>query len=386
MKIDWKVCFRVGLSAFLLYLCIHYLDPAYQLLMTILGAASPLILGGILAYLVNILMCFYEKHYFPKSAKPLAKKSKRPVCLTLAFLTLVAIVVLVFSLVIPQLVSCVQLIFAGLQSTVNLLVNKFENTEIIPKDIIERLTQIDWQSHIGKILESFSTGVGNVLNILATTITYVFSAVVSVLLSIIFAVYLLISKDTLKGQLQKIMNRYLKPSVNKKIRHLAFVVNDCFHDYIVGQCIEAVILGGLCTIGMLILQLPYATTIGALVAFTALIPIAGAYIGAFVGAFILLTVSPMKALVFVIFLIILQQVEGNIIYPKVVGKSLGLPALWVLAAVTIGGGIMGVPGMLLGVPLAATVYRLVKEDVNKPSITPPQVEPDTPVNNEATKD
>ena len=141
------------------------------------------------------------------------------------------------------------------------------------------------------------------------------------------------------------------------------VINDCFHRYIVGQCTEAVILGVLCMLGMMIIRLPYATMIGALIGFTALIPVAGAYIGAFVGAFMILTVAPVKALIFLVFIVVLQQLEGNLIYPRVVGSSLGLPAIWVLAAVTVGGGVLGVPGMLLGVPLTAAVYRLVRNDV-----------------------
>ena len=157
----------------------------------------------------------------------------------------------------------------------------------------------------------------------------------------------------------------MKKSWNKKIHYVLHTLNDCFHKYIVGQCTEAVILGALCTIGMLILQLPYATMIGAFIAFTALIPVAGAYIGAIVGAFMIFTESPFKAIVFLIFIIVLQQFEGNIIYPRVVGSSMGLPAMWVLAAVTVGGGVMGIPGMLLGVPLAAALYRFVREDVNR---------------------
>ncbi|WP_277215231.1 AI-2E family transporter [Pseudoflavonifractor capillosus] len=143
------------------------------------------------------------------------------------------------------------------------------------------------------------------------------------------------------------------------------MLNECFHKYIVGQCTEALILGGLCTLGMLILQLPYATMTGAVIAFTALIPVAGAYIGAGVGAFMILTVSPVKAIIFLIFIVILQQLEGNLIYPRVVGSSMGLPGIWVLAAVTVGGGVMGIPGMLLCVPLAAAFYKLLREDVNR---------------------
>ena len=143
------------------------------------------------------------------------------------------------------------------------------------------------------------------------------------------------------------------------------ILHDCFQRYIVGQCTEAVILGLLCTLGMWIFRLPYATMIGALIALTALIPVAGAYIGGGVGALMVFSVSPMKAVVFLAFLVILQQLEGNLIYPRVVGSSLGLPAIWVLAAVTVGGGVLGVAGMLIGVPIAAACYRLLRNDLNK---------------------
>ena len=132
-----------------------------------------------------------------------------------------------------------------------------------------------------------------------------------------------------------------------------------------GQCTEALILGGLCTVGMWILKFPYATMTGAVVAFTALIPVAGGYIGAAVGALMILTVSPVKALLFLVYIVVLQQLEGNLIYPRVVGSSMGLPGIWVLAAVTVGGGVMGIVGMLLGVPLAATEYRIVRQDVRE---------------------
>ena len=154
-------------------------------------------------------------------------------------------------------------------------------------------------------------------------------------------------------------------------------MNDSFHKYLVGQCTEALILGGLCTIGMWILKMPYATMTGAVIAFTALIPVAGGYIGAAVGAFMILTVSPIQAVFFLIYIVVLQQLEGNLIYPRVVGSSMGLPGIWVLAAVTVGGGVMGIAGMLIGVPLAATVYRLLQQAVNKKPVTAGGEEGDT---------
>ena len=185
-------------------------------------------------------------------------------------------------------------------------------------------------------------------------------------MGLIFSFYLLLCKDRLAGQCSRLMRRYLRPAWYENITYVLRVLDDCFSRYIVGQCVEAVILGTLCTLGMLVLRLPYATMIGALTAFTALIPVAGAYIGGAVGALMVFSVSPVKAIIFIVFLVVLQQAEGNLIYPKVVGSSLGLPAIWVLAAVTVGGGIMGIAGMLLGVPIAAALYRLLKNDLNKP--------------------
>ena len=245
-----------------------------------------------------------------------------------------------------------------------------EKYGILPENITETLTGIDWRSKISQIVQVLTSGIGSVMDILISAVTSVFSWVVSALLSVIFSIYLLSGKEKLVCQFRKLTRHYLKDTWVKKLNYVLDIANDCFHKYIVGQCTEAVIIGILCTVGMLILRLPYATMIGALVGFTALIPVAGAYIGAIVGAFMILTISPMKAVIFLVFILVLQQLEGNIIYPKIVGSSMGLPGMWVLAAVTVGGGVMGIIGMLLGVPLAATLYRLIQNDVNKGSGSP----------------
>ena len=150
----------------------------------------------------------------------------------------------------------------------------------------------------------------------------------------------------------------------ERTKYVISVLDDSFSSFISGQCLDAMLVGIMCTIGMLILRLPYATMIGAIVAFTALIPVAGSYIGAGLGAFMILTVSPIKALIFLIFIIVLQQTDGNLVYPKIVGSSIGLPGIWVLAAVTVGGGLMGILGMLIAVPIAATLYKILRADVN----------------------
>ena len=366
MKLEWKLCLKVGISLFLLYLCIHFLPDVTGFLSALLSAAAPLLVGCVIAYLVNILMSMYERHYFPRTNRRFLNRSRRPVCMMAAYVTLLAIVALVVGLVVPQLISCVQLILSELPEAIRTAVSWMEKWGLIPENIREFLDSIDWKSKIGQILSFLTSGIGDVMDILISTISSVFSGVASVFIGVIFSAYLLISRDKLHSQCVRLMNRYMKKSWYEKTMHVLSVLNDCFRRYIVGQCTEAVILGVLCTLGMLILRLPYATMIGALVAFTALIPVAGAYIGAIVGAFMILTVSPVKALIFLLFLIILQQLEGNLIYPRVVGSSMGLPGIWVLAAVTVGGGMMGIAGMLIGVPLAAAAYRFLREDVRRP--------------------
>lgn len=365
MKIEWKTCLKIGISAFLLYLCIHYLDNFANFIKTLFGAAFPLIIGAIIAYLINILMTFYEHHYFPKSQKLSVSKSKRPVCMTLAIITLLAIGSLIIGLVLPQLISCVELIIAELPAAISKVISWINTLDVVPDDIMSVITSIDWKSKIGQIAEMLTSGIGSVMDVVITAVTSVVSGVLTAIIGVIFAVYLLLSKDKLSNQADRIMKRYIKQSWNEKIHYVVSIIDDCFHRYIVGQCTEAVILGVLCTIGMLILRLPYAPMIGAFIAFTALIPIAGAYIGAAVGAFIILMESPVKALVFLVFIIILQQIEGNLIYPKVVGSSMGLPGIWVLAAITIGGGVMGITGILISVPVAATIYKLIRNDMIK---------------------
>lgn len=368
MKFNLKTLFKLGISVFVLFLCIYHWPSVFAFILTVLGAASPLIVGCALAFILNILMGFYEKHYFKKSKNISLQKSRRPVCLILAILTLLAIIAVVISLVLPQLISCVKHIISVLPSAINNVIEALSKSEYISKDLVATLSSIDWRSKIGEIANTLFSGLGSVVDVVVSTITSVFTGVVTAFIGIIFAAYLLLQKETLARQGDKLMQRYLKESVMNKIKYVLSILNDCFRRYIIGQCTEAVILGVLCTLGMLILGLPYATMIGAFIAFTALIPIAGAYIGASVGAFMIVMVSPVKALVFLIFIVVLQQLEGNLIYPRVVGSSIGLPGIWVLAAITIGGGVMGVGGMLLGVPLAATIYRIIKNDVNKVKI------------------
>lgn len=280
-----------------------------------------------------------------------------------AVISLVAIIAVVVSLILPQFIECVNTMVGLVTREIDELIKFLDDTDFVNDTLINDI--INWKERFTDFFGMVSGYFGDIFNVVFEIVTSVFSVVVSALLSIIFAFYLLLAKDKLINQTNKLVDCYFNSKAQKKIRYVVRVLNESFHKYIVGQCAEAVILGVLCTVGMLILGLPYATMIGALSAFTALIPIVGAYVGAIVGAFMIAMTSPFDALVFLIFIIVLQQLEGNLIYPKVVGTSIGLPAIWVLAAVTIGGGVLGIPGMLIGVPLAAAIYRIIRHDVRK---------------------
>ena len=364
MNIRWRDCVKVGVSIFVLYLFIHFWPGAVALAKTVIGAASPLVLGAAVAYVVNILMSFYERHWLLHSSSAAAVKSRRVVCLVFAYLTLIASVVLIVALIVPQLVSCVRILLAEVPGVMTRGVAFIQSLDIVPQDLIEPLLSIDWQSKLLDIVTTVTSGVSNVMGAVISTVSTVFSSVVTGLLALIFSIYILLGRENLKRQFGKLLHRFLSPKWLGRVCYVLHTVDDCFHRYIVGQCLEALIIGALCAMGMGVLRLPYATMIGALVGFTALIPVAGAYIGAGVGAFMILTVDPIQALIFLVFLVILQQLEGNLIYPRVVGSSLGLPGIWVLAAVTVGGGILGIGGMLLGVPLAAAAYRILRDDVD----------------------
>lgn len=365
-RIDWKTCFRVGVSLFVLFLCIHYWPNISGFIGKSFSAAAPVFTGFVMAYIINILMSFYERHYFPKSKKKAVARSRRPVSLTGAILTVVGVVALVIVLIVPQLVKCIEMLVVQLPGAIEKLVARLNGLSFVSDELISSLASIDWKSRIGDIAETLFSGVGDVMNVAVSAVSSVFTGIMAFVIGFIVALYLLTDKDRLGSQCKRVMNKWVPERFLGKFMHVVSVADDCFHRFIVGQCTEAVILGTLCMIGMLILRLPYAPMVGALIAFTALIPIVGGLIGAGVGAFLILMVSPIKALIFLIFIIVLQQLEGNLIYPKVVGSSMGLPALWVLAAVTVGGGVLGIGGMLIGVPMAAVVYRLVKESLNQP--------------------
>lgn len=367
MKLEWKNLWKAGAIVFVFCLAWKYFYLVQHLITTVIGAMMPLFAGAIIAFFINIVMSAYEKWLFKKCRKKGILRFKRAISLFLALITILALLSLIVTIVVPQLVDCLELIVNLFPKAARWVIGKLDNVEVVPQTIIDLLVNIDWKSQIGKIVNVVTTGIGDTMQIVFSTLTTVVSGIVTALLSIIFAVYLLVSKNKIADQVGRVITVYLPEKIHSKIFYVYKVFSQTFRRYFVGQCTEALILGILCIIGMLILGLPYASMIGTLVAFTALIPVAGAYIGAVIGALMIVTDSPAKALVFIIFLVVLQQIEGNLIYPKVVGSSIGLPGIWVLAAVTVGGSVAGISGMLLGVPLVAGIYTIVKNDMAKRS-------------------
>ena len=353
-RIETATCVKVAILVFALYIAIRYWPTVAKFVADLIDSAETLIIGAIIAFLVNILMSSLEKIIFPKAQKPALLTAKRVICMILAFVLLIGIVALIIWLITPQLVKCIEIIIAEVPPLFNSAIKWLQKTQILPEDIMAELASIDWKSNLMKIFD-----------IVVSTVTSVFTGVVTALVSLIFSIYILLSKEKIAKQIKRLEKCYLGLSKRKKFNHTLDTIKTCFEKFIVGQVKEAVILGVLCAVGMWIFRFPYASMIGALIGFTALIPVAGAYIGASVGAVMILTESPVKALLFVVFIVVLQQLEGNLIYPKVVGESIGLPGLWVLAAVTIGGGVMGIGGMLVGVPLVAAIYKLVGEDMDE---------------------
>lgn len=364
-KIETKTLLKIAGVVFALYLCIHYWPGAAAILKTAFAAVLPLLIGTAVAYPLDILASFFERHLLSKSENKLVVKTRRGLAVTFALVSLVSIVSLIIALVVPQLTKCVKMLIDEIPDALSFVVAQLDKFEFVPDDIIGFLSGIDWQSKITSIVSTVTSGVGSVMNVVISTVSTVVSGVTTTVLAVIFAIYVLLSKDKLLSQLKILIKHYLPEKFSEKLYYVSSVANDSFHKFIVAQCTEACILGALCTLGMFILRLPYAAMIGAVTVVTAFIPVVGALLGGAIGAFLIFMESPVKALIFIIFIVLLQQIEGDLIYPKVVGNSMGLPSIWVLAAVTVGAGMFGILGMLLSVPAASTVYRLIKYDVIK---------------------
>ena len=328
----------------------------------------PFILGLAIAFILNVIVNVLEKKIFNKlKAKNIFYRFKRPLSITLSILLLLLIIIFLVFLVVPELVKTVSMFAQNIPAVGENIKNWLENITTNYPDISNQIKNInlDWDSINDSIIEYAQTGLGAILNGSINFIMSTISGIVNFVVGFIFAVYILLQKETLIRQTKKLLYAYLPNKISNRIIHIASVTNKTFNNFATGQLTEAFILGLLCCIGMLILGLPYAVTIGVLVGFTSLIPLVGAFIGAAVGVVLIVVSSPIKAVIFVIFIIILQQIEGNLIYPKVVGNSVGLSGMWVMVAITVGGSAFGLIGMIICVPIAFDIYIVMSEKIKE---------------------
>lgn len=358
-----KWVITVVTTCLVIYLGIRYISTVGMALTEGFNLFLPLLLGLLMAMILNIPMEAIEHHLFTRHFPKLGAKLRRPLAILISLALLIGILALVIALVVPELARAVATL---VRSAGDVLENAAAFSESFNWAMIpfgEELSriEIDWQKLLNDF-ESWATGlVTGVSNSAANIFTKVTDFLVNFAIGAVFAIYLLANKETLKKQFSRLAHAWLPEKVDNYARHVLHTCGNAFTLFMTGQVTEAVILGLLCTLGMLILQLPYAGMVGALVCVTALIPYIGALIGGAVGVFMIAVAAPFKALIFIVFFLILQQIEGNLIYPRVVGAKISLPSLWVFAAITIGGKLAGPLGMVLAVPLAAAAYSLLRE-------------------------
>ena len=361
-EIRKNIVFIITYIAILIFALVNF-EKILSILGYIINILSPFLFGIILAFVLNVLVNFIEKKIFGK-IKPSKtwEKVKRPVSITLSLIFVVLMIVFIMNLLIPQLKNSVSLFTESLpeyKEDVIGVLNKFDVTDSTINKVSEYL------DNFSKIITDYIKGNSkDVITVTTEVATSIVEIISKAIIAIVFAIYMIAQKETLRRQFDKLMNAYLKPKNIDKINTVAVTANKTFSNFVTGQCLEALIFGSLCFIGMLIFGFPYAPTISVLIGFTALIPIFGAFIGTALGAFLILMVSPIKAILFVVFIIILQQIEGNFIYPKVVGKSVGLSGMWVLLSVTVGASVGGILGLLIATPLCSLLYSFLTQIVN----------------------
>lgn len=333
----------------------------------------PFVVGGVIAFIVNIPMTFFEKKIFGKVRKKKGNKRQwidklaRPVSLILTWLAIFGTIAVVVLVVVPELGRTVLGLGKTIQDFVpevqNWAINLFKDNEEIVKAISE--INFKWDELLGKMVDFLRNGAGSVLDTTMEAAKNIISGVVTFFIAFVFSFYVLLQKEKLGQQVKKLMCAFIPEDWRNILFALGTVVNKSFTNFFTGQCLEAVVLGLMFLVVMAIFRLPYALLISVLIAFTALIPMFGAFIGCGVGALLIFMISPVKALIFIIVFLVLQQIEGNFVYPHVVGNSVGLPSIWVLVAVTVGANLMGVVGMLIFIPLMSVVYTMLRGIVNR---------------------
>ena len=362
-----KLIFLIVL-VFLLFACAQNVDAIATGIRFLVGIISPFLVGGAMAFILNVPLHFLETKPLHRlhSSKRL-KKLARPLSLLLTLLLVILVILILLLVIIPQLGDSITSLGTAIQAAVPRFINWAEELFANNPQIVDWLNSLtfDWNRLLNSVMDFLKNGAGDVLNTTISAARSVVSAVTSFFIAFVFACYILLQKEKLGRQARKVLYALFPKKAAEKVMSVASLSYRIFSSFITGQCIEAVILGTMFFVVLTILQIPYALLIGCLIAVTALIPIVGAFIGCAVGAFLLLMISPAKALLFVILFLVLQQIEGNLICPHVVGSSVGLPSIWVLVAVTVGGSLMGVSGMLLFIPLTSVLYALFREFVNR---------------------
>ena len=359
-----------GLMIFaaVLVLVVANIDKTVGIFAMLIGILAPFFVGGALAFILNLPMRFAERKFFAKSKmKP---KLKRVLSFLFALILVAFIIWAVYMLILPQLGNTLKELAVKIPVFIKEMAAKlqevFENNPQVQEYIKSLdIAKWDWNKILTKIANTAYTGVSSIFMSTMTVATGIFGVVFDFIISLVFAIYLLFQKEVLKNQISRVFRAYLPEKLNKRIQYVSGLLVQNFSKFVSSQCLEALILGLLFLIVMSIFGFPYAVLISTLIAVTALVPIVGAFVGCVVGAFLILVDTPIMAVYFVIMFLVLQQLEGNLIYPKVVGTSVGLPPIWVLVAVSVGGSLFGVVGMLVFIPITSTLYTLLKEDVNE---------------------
>lgn len=366
---DFRRIFKIIFLAVLLFWISNNVMLLLGILGKILDILFPFIVGGCIAFIINIPMAAIEKRMLKPKKNKKTGKEKQPnkklarfFAMIFSIIFIIAILLAIFKLVVPELINVVQLLIEKVpylaEKAQTFIQNNTEAGNLI-QDILDKLqsTEISFEEEVLKF-------VSNILNSSISLVGSVIGFITNLVISIIFAGYILMSKEKLSNQFTRLFKAYLSTKWYQRISKFLRISKRTFSTFITVQAFEATLLGILCTIGMLIFNIPYAITVGVFTGVTALVPVVGAFLGIFVGALLILAVEPLKVIPFIVLVLIIQQIEGNLIYPKVVGDAIGLPGIWVLAAVSIGGSLAGILGMLIGVPVASVIYALVKEDVN----------------------
>ncbi len=369
-KIDQELKNGMVLVAFgiILYIVLSNFSIVLQILKQILSIFSPFLLGLIIAFILNVPMNMIEKRLDKKkNGKVLNHSLKRGISLSVSVITVLLIFIFVVALIIPDLGKTVTSFANQLPTVMTETEKQLENLSQDYPKIKEWTDKIDLNPEGLKIqLEGFLKNIGS--GLLTTSVSFVFSVisgVANLIIAIIFAFYVLAEKEKLAIQFRIVLKAFIKEKYVKRFFKVTELANKTFSKFISGQCLEACILGGMFFVGMVLLRFPYALSISVLVSITALIPIFGAFIAMVVGALLISVTSFSSAFWFIIFFLFLQQIEGNLIYPKVVGNSVGLPAIWTMMAVTVGGSCFGILGMLVSVPISSILYALLKDYINR---------------------